>query len=70
MSRTHGENALSFGYNTPISSAMKRRAEIPHVGDGGPEECWAVGILLADPWLLERDVHTVGGQVESQPARL
>jgi hypothetical protein len=33
-------------------------------------ECWAVGTLLADPWLLERDVHTVGGQVESQPARL
>ena len=94
---------------------MKRRAEIPHVGDGGPEdetdvgrssairciaamhqpavkaaprtgqlksaagvsrrarprrECWAVGTLLAEPWLLERDVHTVGGQVESQPARL
>jgi hypothetical protein len=33
-------------------------------------ECWAVGTLLADPWLLERDVHTVGGQVESQPTRL
>jgi len=33
-------------------------------------ECRAVGTLLADPWLLERDVHTVGGQVESQPARL
>ena len=33
-------------------------------------ECWAVGTLLADPWLLERDVHTVGRQVESQPARL
>src|SRR5258705_350100 len=33
-------------------------------------ECWAVGTLLAEPWLLERDVHTVGGQVESQPARL
>ena len=96
---------------------MERRAEIPHVGDGGPEdetdvgrssaircieaalmrqpavkaaprtgqlksaagvsrrarprrECWAVGTLLAEPWLLERDVHTVGGQVESQPARL
>ncbi len=96
---------------------MKRRAEIPHVGDGGPEdetdvgrssaircieaalmrqpaakaaprtgqlksaagvsrrarprrEWWAVGTLLAEPWLLERDVHTVGGQIESQPARL
>src|SRR5216684_3582069 len=33
-------------------------------------ECWAVETLLADPWLLERDVHTVGGQVESQAARL
>ncbi len=33
-------------------------------------ECRAVGTFLADPWLLERDVHTVGGQVESQAARL
>src|SRR5882762_6186366 len=102
---------------TPISSLMKRRAEIPHVGDGGPEdetdvgrssaircveaalmhqpavnaaprtgqlksaagvsrrarrrrECRAVGIFLADPWLVERNVHTVGGQVESQATGL
>src|ERR1700730_18910651 len=33
-------------------------------------ECRAVGIFLADPWLVERNVHTVGGQVESQATGL
>jgi hypothetical protein len=33
-------------------------------------ECRAVLTFLAGPWLLERNVHTVGGQVESQPTGL
>jgi hypothetical protein len=56
-------NAVPRTGQLKSAAGMSRRAR-------PSREFWAVGTLLAHPWRLELDLHTVGGQVESQPACL